>query len=357
MRIDPEWLSPERFSEYLSAADGDQDVASELYEWNAEASAALFELIHHFEVLLRNAIVAQLNKDGQSASLPPGTPWVQGSKYVEEVIARLRKRGKSVTAGRIYSGLTFGFWQTMFGTDYEELWRQSLKYVFRGSKADRSVIAEYLESLNQVRNRIAHHGSLVELDVKVEAQKIFRLTGWINKGAEGWLRSIERVSSVAERRPVTSARNVVLVPAADAWDLYDHRKQNAYVFPAGRSMRAVDHLAFYVDQEIKPVVTKIHRWFDAVDWNTANANRLLKSGNSEEQQLGALIKVAKSMGWNNPVYQVYLLSGPRDAETHKLTGPITHGRRGRGSAFAQNRRYLTLSELLSARDTADLDYG
>lgn len=354
MRIDPRWLSVERFDEYQSIAGGDPELASRLYEWNAAASAALFEIIHHFEVLLRNAIVGQLNRDGQSPSVVPGTPWTQGAKSIDEVAARLKKRGKKVTAGRIYSGLTFGFWQSMFGSEYEELWRHSLQHVFGHTKADRPVIAAYLESLNQIRNRIAHHGSLVEVDVRVEAQKIFRLSGWIDSDAEKWLRSIERVSCIADDRPITPPRNVVVVPAANAWELYSVRKQNAYIFQAGRSIKVVDHLAFYADQEIKPYIARIHHWFDAVDWNNGNASRLSKSSDPMERQLGSVIKTSKNLGWSDSVYQAFILSGPKDGETLDLGAPIAHGQRGRGSAFARSHRYHTLSELRSARDTAEL---
>lgn len=354
VRIDPAWLSPERFAEYEGAAAGDPDLASRLYEWNAQAAAALFEMIHHFEVLLRNAIVGQLAVDGQSPATLPGSPWVQGARQIQEVESRLRRRGKAITAGRIYSGLSFGFWQSMFGADYEELWRHSLKNVFRYSRADRSVIAAYLESLNQVRNRVAHHGSLIELDVKVEAQKIIRLVGWIDAAAAEWIKGIERVSEISDRRPITPPRNVVVVPAVEAWNLYSNLHQNAYVFQAGRSIKIVDHLAFYADQEIKQTIPKILRWYDAVDWNNKNAARLAKSADPFDVKLGNLIKVSKGHGWNGSVYQVFILSGPKDGQTHQLPNPITHSRRGRGSAFARGHRYHALAQIMSAGDTADL---
>lgn len=354
VRIDPAWLSPERFAQYERVADGDPDLASRLYEWNARAASALFEIIHHFEVLLRNAIVRQLAADGQSPATVPGSPWVQSAKQIQEVEARLKWRGKAITVGRVYSGLSFGFWQTMFGTDYEELWRHSLKNVFRHSRADRPVIAAYLESLNQIRNLVAHHGSLIELDVAVEAQKIFRLASWIDADAAEWIRGIERVSEISRQRPIVPPRNVVVVPAADAWDLYNNLHQNAYVFQAGRSIKVVDHLAFYADQEIKQAVPRILRWYDAVDWNTKNAARLAKSPEPFDAQLGGVIKVSKGRGWNSSVYQVFILSGPKDGQTVQLSSPISHSRRGRGSAFARGHRYHALAQIMSARDTADL---
>ncbi len=356
VRIDPKWLSPERFAEYTDAAGGDLDVASRLYEWNAEVSAALFEIIHHFEVLLRNMIVEKVNANAATPSprLTPGTPWTQGAKQIQEVEARLRRPGKDVTAGRIYSGLTFGFWQNMFGLEYEELWRHALQYVFRHARADRGVIAASLESVNQLRNRIAHHASLVDFDTGVEAEKILRLAGWIDTDAAAWIRSIERVSAITALRPVVPFRNVVVVPAADAWPLYDKHGQHAYVFPVGRSVRLVDHLAFYADQELKPVIPKILHRYIAVDWNKANAARLAKSSADSDRRLAKVIQASQNKGWNASAYQVLLLSGPKDEESTVLASPITHGRRGRGSAFARGHRYHSLGELMSAKDTDDL---
>jgi hypothetical protein len=354
VRIDPAWLSPERFAQYERAAEGDLDLASQLYEWNARAASALFEIIHHFEVLLRNAIVSQLAADGQAPATVPGTPWVQGAKQIQEIESRLKRREKAITAGRVYSGMSFGFWQTMFGSDYEELWRHSLKDVFRHSRPARPVIASYLESLNQLRNRIAHHGSLIELDVAVEAQKIFRLAGWIDPDAAEWIKGIERVSEISSQRPIPSPRNVVVVSSAHAWSLYSNLHQNAYIFPAGRSIRVVDYLAFYADQEIKQAVPKILDWHDAVDWNSKNAARLLKSTKPSERHLGGIIKASKSHGWKSSIYQVFILSGPKDEKTVKLSSPISHSMRGRGSAFARGHRYHALAQITSAQDTADL---
>jgi hypothetical protein len=354
VRIDPAWLSPERSAQYESAAGGDLDLASRLYEWDARAAAALFEIIRHFEVLLRNAIVKQLTIDGQPSAALPGSPWVQGAKQIQEIESRLKRRGKAITAGRVYSGLSFGFWQAMFGIGYEELWRHSLKNVFHNSRADRSVIAAYLESLNQLRNRVAHHGSLIELDVTVEAQKIVRLASWIDADAAKWIKGIERVSEISSQRPIIPPRNVVVVPAANAWHLYKDLHQNAYIFQAGRSIKVVDHLAFYADQEIKQAVPKILRWYDAVDWNSRNAARLAKTGDTFDVTLGSVIKASKDRGWNSSIYQVFILSGPRDSQTVQLPNPISHSKRGRGSAFARGHRYHALGQIMSATDTADL---
>ena len=51
-----QWVSTERLNRYRAA-----DVpTTELYLWNAELSAAYFEIVGHAQVLLRNAYSIQL---------------------------------------------------------------------------------------------------------------------------------------------------------------------------------------------------------------------------------------------------------------------------------------------------------
>lgn len=352
--INTAWVSPERFAEYLEAAGNDPVRASRLYEWNASASSALFELIAHFEVLLRNAIVHEVERAGVNPVLPPGSPWLDGHKQILEVTSRLSKQKKNPTAGRVYAGLTFGFWANMFSTAQEELWRHSLKHVFRHARADRQVLAEYLQSVNQLRNRVAHHGSLLDNDISVEVQKLFRLSGWIDPGARDWLRKIDRASAIAGARPEPIVRDTLVVPGDVPWKFYKQVRMNAYLLPAGKSVRVTKHLAFYADGEIKPDVPAVTRWFDAVDWNTANANRLSKSVDPDEQELARIIKAGRAHAFGASTYQVFLLTQPTDASTIVLPAPIAHSKTGRGSAFVKSHRYVSSAGLRSARDTSEL---
>lgn len=352
--IDAAWLSQERFAEYLEAASGDPERASRLYEWNASASSALFELIAHFEVLLRNAIVHEVERAGSNPMLPPGSPWLDGQKQILEVTARLTKRKKHPTAGRVFSGLSFGFWKTMFSTAQEELWRHSLRHVFRHARADRQVLAEYLESVNQLRNRVAHHGSLLDNDISVEVQKLFRLASWIDPNAEQWLRSVDRATAMAAARPVPMTRDTLVVSGNDAWKFYKQIGQGAYVLPAGKSIRVTQYVAFYADSEVKPIVPQVVKWFDAVDWNSANATRLAKATDASEKALSGIINAGRANGYSASTYQVLLLTAPTDSRTLVLPAAVAHSKTGRGSAFVKSHRYVASAGLRSARDTSEL---
>lgn len=349
-----DWVSSDRYARYLVAADGDEARAISLYVWNARVAAALFEVIHHFEVLLRNAITSQLQQDG-TGSLPPGTPWIQNHKQVLEVEGRLKKIHKKPTPGRIYSGLSFGFWSTLFGTDYEELWRHCLRFVFKNSHADRSTIAAYLESLNLLRNRIAHHGCLLEVDVTVECQKIIRLSSWIDPRAGEWIKSFETVTSIARELPVPVRKNVLIVGSADSWELISKRGKDCYFIGAAMSIQPVEYIGFYADREIKPYLHKVVKHIDAVDWSPANAKRLSKSEDQVDKSIGGIISASISLGRRpGAVNQVFLLSSRTSDDTITLGGPIPHSQTGRGSAFVKLHRYLPLSSLKSARSTKDM---
>lgn len=353
--FDKDWVSPDRFAEYLVAAGNDIERAKLLYEWNAAVSAALFEVIHHVEVLLRNAIVNTLEREHKNIThLVPGTPWIQNHTQVIEASDRLKKNKKPITSGRVYSSLTFGFWKTMFGKGYEELWIAALQYVFKHSRADRSTIAGYLESIGQLRNRIAHHGSLLDFDTEIELKKLIRLASWIDPGAANWISGLERVTKLSSERPIIPERNVLVVPAADTWTLYEQKRAHAYICPPERSFRNFEYIGFYADQEIKPKIALVTHQFDAVDFNQKNAKRLKKTGSEVDHKLGSVIGISMSQMSASGIYRVFLLTGPTDDETITLDSPITHGKRGKGSAFAQRSRYFAKSQLTSARDTGDL---
>jgi hypothetical protein len=101
------WITKARFAPYLAEARGDHENAVAFYVWNAQITAALFETLHHVEVLLHHAI------DGQfvplDASAVPSTTWLgdpailneASRRRVHETIERIVRDGKTPTRGRV----------------------------------------------------------------------------------------------------------------------------------------------------------------------------------------------------------------------------------------------------------------
>lgn len=353
------WFSEARMRPYLLEADGDHKTAINLYKWNAELSAACFEVMSHLEVLIRNALDGCLQDYMKEQTC--GIPWflmpinsgptqTSISASIDATRLRLRAQKKEIRP-QIIANLSFGFWTNLLGTPHEELWRHALHSAFPQSSGKRKDVAAACNNLRLFRNRLAHPDSLLAVDVPFQLRKMLLVAGWIDPDARTWLESIERVSYVYSRRP-TKKFDTVVIPGSQAWDLY--QKEHVYVCQAGRSFRQVDRIGFYADKEVKAEVPFITNRVDNVDWSIAEQQRLLASAKSDEKRMGKIMKVARDLGWTAGRYQVFLLSRAGDPRHRILRKELNHQTSGRGTAFVQKQRYVSLHDLEIAATTADL---
>lgn len=200
------WLSAKRFEPFRKACGNDHARALALYEWHAEIGAASFEMIHHFEVLVRNAIDAVLGDEQPQEPLKD--TWLldfnvlqpDGVKQVIIAVERLEK-GKGISRSRVVSGVSFGFWAGLFSKHYEEVWRHSLRKAFPHGSIMRKDLIEPMREIQRFRNRVAHHDCLLQQDIKQRADDMLRIAGWIDPDAEEWLRSHSRVHALLAGKP------------------------------------------------------------------------------------------------------------------------------------------------------------
>lgn len=186
------WLSEPRYARFLEAGGGMHGRASELYELHTALSVELWGLLRGFEVLLRNSIDAALG-DGQPQTPIEGT-WMldfgvlhpEGVKQVIVAIQRL-ERGKAITRGRVVAGLSFSFWSDLFGRRYEDLWRRHLRHAFPRASVTRKALSVRLQQLRRLRNRIAHHDSLLDQNLVARIDDMLAIAAWIDPEAREWL--------------------------------------------------------------------------------------------------------------------------------------------------------------------------
>lgn len=210
------WLSEGRYARFRDACGRDHARAVVLYEWHAALGMASFGLIHHFEVLLRNAIDRTL-AEGQPET-PIKDTWVvdfdilrpDGIRQVLTAIDRLEK-GRVVTRGRIVAGLSFAFWAGLFGRHYENLWRQTLHTTFPHGTLSRKSLGTRLRRIQRFRNRIAHHDSLLDQDVPAMIEDMLEIAGWVDPQARTWLQAQTGAGEIA--RQVSRLTNLTAVPA------------------------------------------------------------------------------------------------------------------------------------------------
>ncbi len=204
------WLTDARFAPYLAEAEGDHEYAVALYVWNAHVSAAVFETVHHVEVLLRNTIDAQFAP--VIAATQPSATWledhailnVNSRKRVRETIERIGKEGKAPTRGRVVAGLSFGFWRALFDRKYHQLWINHLHRAFPHGSGDRTEVAGLMSKLVPFRNRLAHHETIIRRPISNHYEEMLRLAGLIDPGAQAWIEDVSRVSEGLSARPQRS---------------------------------------------------------------------------------------------------------------------------------------------------------
>lgn len=170
------------------------------------------------------------------------------------------------------------------------LWRSALHKAFPGSSGKRKDVVAVLEALRVFRNRLAHHDSVLAVDVPFRFSQMLQVL-------------------------------------------------------------SVGHLAFYADREIK---AEVRLRLDNVEWSEAEATRLGTSDAAADRRLAEIVSRSRQQGWTDGRYQVFVLTRPGDAGHLTLPGPVPHHASGRGSGFTRGQRYTWRDALRRATSTGDL---
>lgn len=98
------------------------------------------------------------------------------------------------------AALSFGFWRGLFGRRYEWLWRAQLSRAFPGARTRRSLTVP-LTKLHLFRNRLAHHDSILQVNVGARFDQMIEIATWIDAEAGTWLAQTSRMPLVLAKRP------------------------------------------------------------------------------------------------------------------------------------------------------------
>ena len=165
-------LSPARINRYLSACYGNTKKAMTLYRYNLRLSQDMFTVISCYEVALRNSIDSVLTKsigpDWLRDSILPGGFFTNPKFNTTAKIIRNAyfglMRNRAYSHDKLLAEMEFGVWKHLFSTPHYRATGQVLLTVFpRKPKSsasfhyDNSFLFNELDSINRLRNRIAHH--------------------------------------------------------------------------------------------------------------------------------------------------------------------------------------------------------
>jgi hypothetical protein len=201
------WIAPARLSHFLDAVQGEHRRAVALYVWHARLSSVCGEVIHHVEVLVRNAIHQRL-KAGQAENglhswlVDPEVLKPAELTAVTNVVTRVRRRRRRVTDDRVIAGLPLSFWSRMVGTGYEDLWMTRLHPAFPHSSGLRRDVAGPLNRIAYLRNDIAHHKSLLDVPVADRHADMLALAAAVDPAAAEWIAGISQVDEALSQAPL-----------------------------------------------------------------------------------------------------------------------------------------------------------
>lgn len=205
-------ISMKRFARYLDAAGDDVALARILYEWNVELSAELFKLLSTVELILRNALSSSLSAlhrsrggDGNwllnhAFGLTP-----HHKRHGDDAIARLSRRGQTLTLDSMIPELNFGFWRYLLAKRYiAKFWAAAFRNELPGVGNDevRGFVSR-VGRLHEIRNRIAHHVPIFGRRLDLGHRDCLLVLGAVCPVTAAWAEGVGRLPEVLAARPLS----------------------------------------------------------------------------------------------------------------------------------------------------------
>lgn len=228
-------LSTARMQPFLTESDGNYKDALALYKWHMELSSAVKEVLAFTEIIVRNAIDEKLTPwNERELGRPkswllevPAAPLasiIAQQRTSANRSARASVRGRPSTHPRhdcvpnhddVLAHTTFGLWKVVLpnhrpgasttnpqNQGRKKLWEEAIESAFPHVE-DRDGSQTYWNVVhcNELRNKVAHMDSLLNVDVIDESRRAFALIRAIDPQLSTWVSSQSRVSAIFNKRP------------------------------------------------------------------------------------------------------------------------------------------------------------
>lgn len=223
-----------RFAPYLRETHGDVEHARELYLWAADLAGALFSTIAFVEVGLRNSMDRKLRAWNDQQGVDYGEDWAlrkgaapllydlvthkslaSAQNFASEQ-SRLRpkthpRRLATVTHDDVASHFVFGTWVYLIkprvwnqAQQCQQLWQECLSHAFPyadPSDAGRQRLADQLDRVRKLRNRVAHHENLLYVDVRKRLRDMLGILALVDPQLPDLAMQSNRVRSLVRADP------------------------------------------------------------------------------------------------------------------------------------------------------------
>jgi hypothetical protein len=154
--------------------------------------------------------------------------------------------------------------------------------------------------------------------------------------------------STGDQNEISNASDRVVVVAARI-ALEEYRKYSAYICQPDRAFRDCVRMAFYTQNNIDRHIPKILGHIEAISRDEIERRTdLSESDRARLRTLRNTMDSAKSEDWNKSLYKIVFLTPTDSPDTLVLPADIANNLTsgsGRGTAFTQGQRYVSLSRL------------
>ena len=188
-------LGKSRFQPYLDESKKDKALACELYMWATQLAGAFHSQLSFVEIALRNSLDSCIKVWNRKQGYPEDWTGEKGladplysliGKEIREARKRFSsniKKGDPPTHDDVIAQLTFGTWVKIIyvkrnnnsNAKQQKLWRDGLYQAFQLGSDDsqRENIGKKLNDLRRLRNRVAHHENLLQVNIQSKINQIY----------------------------------------------------------------------------------------------------------------------------------------------------------------------------------------
>ncbi len=208
-------LSTDRLTPYVNAANGERLHAIRLYEWNTAISESLYGVLQGLEVALRNSFHRILSQAlGRADWYDVCGLQPDQQEDVRKAKGRIVRDGKVVIPCKVIAELTFGFWVSLVGPAYaQSIWDQHLHKAFVANLG-RKAVHKRLERIRKLRNRVAHHESILARSLKSDYSRIIEAVHWMCPTTAGWIKANSTFHPRFKQKPTAPMQQSLQIPEA-----------------------------------------------------------------------------------------------------------------------------------------------
>lgn len=193
--------------------------------WNVELSGAVYEALHIFEVVLRNAVDEQIcvwnaGQLNPITGMPHASDWLlDPSILLERIVGRdlpeARNRAGHSTRARpkdqhdplradILAALSMGTWRFLLpgrkDLGKQLLWDEALRHAFPHLRRPVHELERAVDGVYRLRNRVAHLEPLINSSIPAQLANTRTAIGAIDQDLLSWFASVEKIGTTLKAR-------------------------------------------------------------------------------------------------------------------------------------------------------------